>query len=173
MARKETIMIALLFIVIAMLASIIITNYQKKAEKDQMLENNQQENIDNIPINDQEKQQTENSQIIPEEKITTTTRIIPTTTQQNQEINTPSSTQVILNNKAFTPQEITIKKSETLSISVQDNKKHNIACYYKSQRVSESQNIVQGQTFSTDFDNSGEHLCVDAIYGARLKVIVE
>ena len=79
---------------------------------------------------------------------------------------------ILILDKAFSPEEITIKAGSSVLWSVNDNKKHIIACYQNSKRLFSSGILQQGDEFSREFQYRGEVSCIDVIYGYRLKVTV-
>ncbi|HLC65878.1 MAG TPA: hypothetical protein VJI46_07190 [Candidatus Nanoarchaeia archaeon] len=80
--------------------------------------------------------------------------------------------EVIVSDTAITPKNNTLKAGGTVNFRAEGSKRHKIACYSGSNRISLSEDLRSGDVFPMPFNESGQYTCLDIIYGFRSSFVV-
>ena len=79
---------------------------------------------------------------------------------------------VSISRKEFDKMELRIDKGSSIKWLNNDSRIHKIACYKEENRIYTDKNLEKGEYSQYTFEESGEFLCIDAIFGIRQKINV-
>ncbi len=78
-----------------------------------------------------------------------------------------------INRGIMSPDYITIQKGQKVRWTNRNIRPHLVACYLESKRIFAGEKITPEEYSEHTFEQTGEYICKDAIYGSRGTIIVE
>ncbi len=90
--------------------------------------------------------------------------------EEPEEILEPNLIEIM--ESGFLPEEKTIKKNTEIKWLKKDSRNYKIACYLLGERVIQSNDLQEGDSFTYKFLIEGEYTCITVPYGLRSTVTV-
>lgn len=115
----------------------------------------------------------EPQQALPEPQISIDGKEEATTKTVESAPKGASEEKVIIERYSLNPDKIMIEEGTTVRWVNEDARQHRIACYSSGKRIFLGDVLNEKESSERKFKDSGEYLCLDAIFGSRMNVAVE